>query len=91
MQHGLKLLLWLRFFMRFSISVSLTGLLKNEFKTVFLGTYQKSFSFCKPIEILFLAVVITSVPFLFNFILFVQTGHDNYDFNQCLIFTECCF
>lgn len=40
-----KRLLWLRFFVSFSISVSLIGLIKNEFKTPFLrGTYQKFFS-----------------------------------------------
>ena len=26
-----------------------------------------------------------------SFILFVLTGHANFDFNQCSIFTECCF
>ena len=35
MLHGPKILLWLRFFMSFSISFSLTGLIKNEFKTHF--------------------------------------------------------
>ena len=44
MPHGPKLLLWLRFFMSFSISVSLTGLINNEFKVLFLGTYKKGFS-----------------------------------------------
>ena len=45
MLHEPKRLLWLRFFVSFSISVSLIGLIKNEFKTPFLrGTYQKFFS-----------------------------------------------
>ena len=32
--HGPKLLLWLRYFTSFSISVSLKELIKNEFKTL---------------------------------------------------------
>ena len=39
----------------------------------------------------FLAVVIAPVPFYFNFILFWHTGHANFDFNSCSVFTECCF
>ena len=31
------------------------------------------------------------VPFYFNLILFVQTGHANFDFNWCLILTGSCF
>ena len=27
----------------------------------------------------------------FNFILFWHTGHANFDFNWCSVFTECCF
>ena len=44
MLHGPKLLLWLSLFIMLSISVSLTVLIKNKFKTFFLGTYQKAFS-----------------------------------------------
>ena len=44
MLHGPKLLLWLRFLMSFSISVSLTGLIKINSKLIFfLGTYQNDF------------------------------------------------
>ena len=38
----------------------------------------------------FLAVVIASVAFCFNFILFWHTGHANFYFNSCSVFTECC-
>ena len=37
----------------------------------------------------FLAVVL--YHFCFSFILFWHTGHINFDFNWCLVFTECCF
>ena len=43
MLHGPKLLLWLRFFMGFSILVSLTGLIKNEFKILFFSYLPKGF------------------------------------------------
>ena len=29
--------------------------------------------------------------FYFTFILFVHTVHANFDFDQCSIFSECCF
>ena len=29
--------------------------------------------------------------FYFNFILFVHTGHANFDFHQGSLFTKCCF
>ena len=43
MLHGPKLLLWLRFLMSFSISVSLTGLIKNEFEILFFRYLPKGF------------------------------------------------
>ena len=42
---------------------------------------NKLFSCYNPIKTSFLALAIAPVPFLFNFILFVQTGHANFDFN----------
>ena len=41
--HGPKLLLWLRFFMSLSVSVSLTLLIKNESETLFLRYLPKGF------------------------------------------------
>ena len=44
MLHGSKLTFVMgKIFMIFSVSVSLTGLLKNEFKPLFVGTYRKCF------------------------------------------------
>ena len=43
-----------------------------------------------PMKISFSAVVIAPIPF-FNSILFVHTGHANFDFNWCSIFTKNCF
>ena len=44
------------------------------------------------IKTLFLAAIIVQLyHFYLNFILFVHTGHVNFDFNRCSVFTECCF
>ena len=43
MLHGPNILLWLRFFMSFSILLSLTGLIKNQFKTLFFRYLLKEF------------------------------------------------
>ena len=53
--------------------------------------YTKIFKSYNLIKTSFLAVVIAPLPFLFNFIIFWQTGHANFNFNWCSIFTECCF
>ena len=58
MSHGPKLLLWLRFFMSFSISVSLTGLTKNEFKTLFLSSLSKKLLNVSTIEVLFAIIFV---------------------------------
>ena len=42
---------------------------------------NKLFSCYYPIKTSFIALAIAPVPFLFNSILFVQTGHANFDFN----------
>ena len=39
----------------------------------------------------FLPVVIASVLFYINFMLFVHTDYANFDFNQCSVLAECCF
>ena len=39
----------------------------------------------------FLLVVLLIYHFYFTFILFVHTGHANFNFSQCSIFTEHCF
>ena len=44
----------------------------------------------KKVKTSFLAVVIALVLFLFNFLLFWNTDHANFDFNWCLVFTKCC-
>ena len=59
MSHGPKLLLWLRFFMSFSISVSLTGLTKNEFKTLFLSSLSKKLLNVSTIEVLFAIIFLS--------------------------------
>ena len=45
----------------------------------------------KPTKTSFLVVAIAPVHFYLNFMLFARAGHANFDFNQCSIFTECCF
>ena len=59
MSHGPNLLLWLRFFMSFSISVSLTGLTKNEFKTLFLSSLSKKLLNVSTIEVLFAIIFLS--------------------------------
>ena len=60
-------------------------------RQILIPSHQKSIRPNKRIKTSFLAVVIAPVPFLFNFILFWHTGHANFDFNWCSVFTECCF
>ena len=51
---------------------------------------HQQFSCYNPIKHSFLAVVIAPVLFLFSLYI-LCTQRSNFDFNQCSIFTECCF
>ena len=58
---------------------------------IFILSDQLSIQPNKKIKTSFLAVFIVPVPFCFNFILFSNTDHANFDFNWCSVFTKCCF
>ena len=73
------------------ISQKFTHPFQNSFTPLTKGSFphtNKQFSRYNSIKSSFLAVVIAPLPFLFYL---HTTGYGNFDFNQCSIFTECCF
>ena len=66
-------------------------LVESPHQRLLSPTTEQKFSSYSPIKTSFLAMVIAPVQFFIVLSYSVHTAHANFDFNWCLIFTECCF
>ena len=58
---------------------------------IFIPSHQKSIQPNRKIKTSLLAVVLLLFHFYFNFILFWNTDHANFDFKWCSVLAKCCF